>query len=149
MLKVVIDTNLLIDSEQDFYNYPSRIIDAVIAGQVEAFANRATLRENHLIAGQKIQDPNYLNKLRYFFEVVKPLEYSKKLSVVSEDSQDNKLVESALGAKADYLVTSDKHLLALGKYKGVRIVRPEEFWHIYEDRGNNLWQRWINNFIKT
>jgi putative PIN family toxin of toxin-antitoxin system len=146
VLKVVIDTNLLIDGAADFYSYCSRILDAVIAGQITAYANRATLRENRFITPKKITDSNYLNKLEFYFDSVRLVENSEK-AFASEDEQDNKLLESAAASKADYLITSDHHLLKLENYHGSRIVRPEEFWNIYQDKTSDGWKEWLRKFI--
>ena len=146
MLKIVIDTNALIDASDDFYHYANRIIDLVISGQVEAFANRSTLRENKLLAGRKISDEGYQKKLEYFFDVVKPAENIERLDVV-EDPEDNKILESAVGSRADYLITSDWHLLKLEKFEGVKIVTPAGFWRAYEDEGEG-WMKWMRNFIQ-
>ncbi|MEJ0021911.1 MAG: putative toxin-antitoxin system toxin component, PIN family [Candidatus Doudnabacteria bacterium] len=146
MLKVVIDTNLLIDGSEDFYNFGNRIIDLAISGNIEAYANKATLRENQFLAEKKIHDEGYLKKLKYFFDAVKPAESSAHLKVV-EDSEDDKILESAVSAGVDYLITSDHHLLKLGKFRGVRIVRPGAFWQIWEDEGEG-WKKWINSFLK-
>lgn len=146
MLKVVIDTNLLIDGASDFYHYGNRIIDLVIGGQIEAYANRSTLRENKLLADRKVTDEGYLKKLEYFFETIQPVPYIGRLDVV-EDAEDNKILESAVACNADYLITSDHHLLKIEKYKGIKIVRPSEFWSLYQDEGEG-WMNWMRNFIK-
>ncbi len=149
MLKIVLDTNALIDGSDDFYNYSSRIIDLVLAGQVEAYANHGTLRENRLLAQRKIHDGAYLRKLEYFFDLVKT---SPGLSlnggeVELEDQEDLKILESAVNSYADYLITSDRHLLKLGKFRRVKIVRPDAFWSIWEDEGDIGWSKWLRNFI--
>ena len=149
MYKVVIDTNSLIDAEGDAYNSSNRIIDQVIAGNIKAYANHATLRENKFITPKKLVDQNYLNKLAYFFDAVEKVENGPRLNVVTEDSQDNKILESAITARADYLITSDKHLLRIGKYKGVKIVRPTEFWNIFQDSTQDGWSNWLKNFINN
>ncbi|OGE87997.1 MAG: putative toxin-antitoxin system toxin component, PIN family [Candidatus Doudnabacteria bacterium RIFCSPLOWO2_02_FULL_49_13] len=146
MLKVVIDTNVLIDASEDYYRYANRILDLVIANQIMAYANRATLNENKFLARRKISDEGYLKKLEYFFEVVQPVATGEKLRIV-EDPEDDKILESAVASGADYLITSDLHLLKLEKYHGVRIVRPAEFWSIWEDEGEG-WVNWLSNFIK-
>lgn len=146
MLKIVLDTNLLIDGADDFYNYGSRIIDNVISGNLQAYANHATLRENKLLAQRKITDPKYLRRLEYFFDAVHPVESTQRLNA-AEDSEDNKILESAVAAKADYLITSDRHLLQLEKFRGVQIVRPAQFWSIWEDEGSG-WINWLTKFIK-
>jgi putative PIN family toxin of toxin-antitoxin system len=147
MLKIVLDTNALIDGSDDFYNYSSRIIDLVIADQVEAYANSGTLRENKLLAQRKIKDDAYLRKLEYFFDSVHPVDIRERLSVVEEDPEDNKILESAVNSNADYLITSDRHLLKLENYNGTRIVRPEIFWSIWEEEGEG-WGKWVKSFIK-
>ena len=148
MLKIVIDTNVLIDASEDFYRYANRIIDLVLAGSVSAYANRGTLRENKLLAQQKISDENYLRKLEYFFEAVLPVTSRSNLEVVTQDPEDNKILESAVAAQADYLITSDWHLLKLEKFQGVRIIRPAQFWSIWEEEGEGGWMKWVTNFIK-
>ena len=146
MLKVVIDTNLLIDGASDFYNYGNRIIDLVIGGQVEAYANSSTLRENKFLANKKIEDLGYTKKLEYFFATIKPIADIERLDVV-EDKEDNKILESAVASQADYLITSDRHLLKLEKYRGVKMISPSAFWRLYEDEGDVGWQSWLKKFI--
>ncbi len=145
MLKVVIDTNALIDASEDFYHYANRIIDLAIAGQIEAYANKKTLRENKFLVSKKVLDEGYLKKLEYFFDMVKPVAEMEALDVV-EDREDNKILESAVASHAEYLITSDKHLLKIEKYKGVRITTPAGFWRVWEDEGEG-WMKWMNNFI--
>lgn len=43
------------------------------------------------------------------------------------DSKDLQVLGTAITAKAEYLVTGDRHLLELKKYRGIRIVSPREF----------------------
>ena len=146
-MKVVIDTNLLIDGASDDYNYGNRIIDEVIAGKIEAFANTATIRENQLLSNRKINDENYLAKLNEFYGAIKPAgRVEERLHVVS-DPEDNKLVESAVASRADYIISSDKHLLDLGEFQGIKIVRPAEFWFAYQDATQDGWAEWVGKFL--
>lgn len=46
------------------------------------------------------------------------------------DPKDLPVLGTAIAAKAEYLVTGDRHLLDLKKYRGVRIVSPREFLQI-------------------
>jgi putative PIN family toxin of toxin-antitoxin system len=146
-MKIVIDTNLLIDGAADDYNYGNRIIDAVIAGRLEAYANRATVRENMLLSSRKITDQEYLQKLNDFFASIRHAPFVPERLRVVVDEEDNKLVESAVAARADYLISSDRHLLSLGEYEGIKIVTPAEFWNKYQDETEDGWSKWINNFM--
>jgi uncharacterized protein len=47
-----------------------------------------------------------------------------KLNVVSEDAEDNKIIECALAAGANVIVTGDRHLLEMGKFKKTKILAP-------------------------
>ena len=49
------------------------------------------------------------------------------VSVVSEDPDDDKYLAAAGGSLATFVVTGDRHLLAIGQYEGVRIVSPRTF----------------------
>ena len=146
-MKIVLDTNVLIDGFKDDYSYEKKIIDAVIAGEIEAFANRQTLQENKLISGQLINNEVYKKELNDFFAQVNWVVNRRQIRVV-EDSEDNKILESAVEAEAEYLVTSDNDLLTLKKYENVEIVNPSEFWVKYKDEGHDLWKQW-SNFIRN
>jgi putative PIN family toxin of toxin-antitoxin system len=50
-----------------------------------------------------------------------------EIRVVALDPKDDVIVATALQAKADFLVTGDRHLLSLGSHDGVRIVPPRQF----------------------
>jgi len=43
---------------------------------------------------------------------------------VLADEPDNRVLECAVAAKADYIVTGDRHLLELGSFRGCYIVTP-------------------------
>jgi hypothetical protein len=50
------------------------------------------------------------------------------------DSKDNKYLELALAAAAEFIVSSDDDLLALDPWRGIRIVTPAEFVRQVEAR---------------
>ena len=43
------------------------------------------------------------------------------------DPDDNKVLETAVVGKCDFLITGDKDLLTLGQYNKVKIVTPSQF----------------------
>jgi putative PIN family toxin of toxin-antitoxin system len=145
-MKIVLDTNVLINGFQDEFSYEKRIIDAVIAGEIESYANKQTLQENKLLTGQKIDSDEYRRQLNDLFAQINWVVNKRQIRIVS-DHQDNKILESAVEAKADYLITSDNDLLSLNKYRGVKIVTPAQFWTKHKDEGMDLWKQWTN-FIK-
>lgn len=140
-MKIVLDTNVLIDGLKDDHSYQKRIIDEVIAGNIEAFANKQTLQENKLLMKQLIDTPEYEREIDKLFAQINFVDRGKRLRVVRDD-EDNKILESAVESNSDYLITSDNDLLRLGKYKDVKIVSPAQFWIKYKDDGEDLWKQW-------
>ena len=65
------------------------------------------------------------NSLTQVAEVINP---KRSVSVVKEDEADNRILECAVEARADVLVTNDKrHLLPLRSFRGIKIVGLKEF----------------------
>lgn len=146
-MRVVLDTNILISGLKDEYSYEKRIIDEVIDGGIEAYANRQTLDENRLIARQLIDNPSYEQDLRNFFAQVNRVTNRHHIHVVRDD-EDNKILESAVESRAEYLITQDNDLLELREYEGVEIVTPQAFWARYKDEGMDRWKEWTQFVTK-
>ncbi|MBI4054080.1 MAG: PIN domain-containing protein [Candidatus Doudnabacteria bacterium] len=182
MYRVVIDTNLLIDAQNDDYSHAYRILDEVLAGRLMAVANRKTLEENRLISAKKVRDIALRDKLDNFFGLVNlvgrhldiargdlersrrgrrldiargDLERSRRgrrqerVGVRLEDPEDLKLVRAAVAGEADFLITSDHHLLKLERVNQTRVVTPRAFWTIYEEETKSGWRSWIKQFISS
>jgi predicted nucleic acid-binding protein len=62
--------------------------------------------------------------LRAITRVVQPTEH---LEAVPDDADDNKIIECAVAAGSEVVVTGDEHLLRLGSLRGIKIRRPAEF----------------------
>ncbi len=56
------------------------------------------------------------------------------LSVIADDPADNRYLEASLEGEVDYLVSGDEHLLGLGAYQGIQIIRPREFLTALKER---------------
>jgi uncharacterized protein len=54
---------------------------------------------------------------------------------VPGDPWDDPIVATAVAARADYLVTGDRHLLALGAYAGIRVLTPRELSDLLRSPG--------------
>ena len=58
-----------------------------------------------------------------------------QLDVVKEDPSDNRVLECAVSAGSDYIVTGDKDLLRLGRYDAIQIVSVSEFLNVGQGQG--------------
>ncbi|MEK7161934.1 MAG: putative toxin-antitoxin system toxin component, PIN family [Patescibacteria group bacterium] len=147
-MRIVLDTNVLINGFKDEYSFEKRIINEVVAGRVEAFANRQTLRENKLISSQLIENEAYQKDLQKLFSQINWVINKRQIKIV-RDPEDNKILESAAEAGAEYLITSDNDLLTLGQYQKIQIINPSQFWAKYKDDGIDLWKQWTKFISKT
>ncbi|HAH08269.1 MAG TPA: putative toxin-antitoxin system toxin component, PIN family [Elusimicrobia bacterium] len=135
LLRVVIDTNVLFSAvafPQD--SPPSRVLDLARTGRIEAFVSGFILKEleKNLFrkAGWDAERISTLRKkLKGFLWVIEP---ASRVRGVAGKEDDDRILECALDAKAEALVTgSMKHIRVLGEFQGVRILTPREFLDRY------------------
>jgi predicted nucleic acid-binding protein len=50
-----------------------------------------------------------------------------------DDPDDNVILDAAYSGKADYIVTGDKHLLALKEFKNTQIVTVKQMLNILDE----------------
>lgn len=54
---------------------------------------------------------------------------------VPDDPADSPILQAALAAGVDYVVTNDAHLLALSPYEGLRLLSMSDFRILLRERG--------------
>jgi len=147
MLRVVLDTNVLINADKGQFSYPKRILDLVLSGKLEAVITESVARENILLINRLVRDSRLKADLQDFFiraERVTPARVQAQI----EDKEDIKLLSAALGGRAQYLITEDRHLLDLDNFQGVTIVTPEQFWRLWEKGDQRqAWRDWTKNIL--
>lgn len=143
-MRVVLDTNVLIDGFSDDFCAESKLIDAVMEGEVTAVASHKMVKEYRLIMGRLIEDRSYRTKLENFFAMLEDTD-PETVDVVIDDEEDIKFLEAAIGGEADVVVTSDKHLLDVGDVDGVKILTPDEAWYRIQDEegGSQEWEGFV------
>ncbi len=52
---------------------------------------------------------------------------SRKIHLVKEDPDDDKIIECAVEGKAGFIITNDNHLLKLKEFEGIKIIKPKDF----------------------
>lgn len=56
---------------------------------------------------------------------------TQRISAVKEDKSDNRFLETAVASRAEYIITGDRHLLRLGSYKNISILKPKRFLEMF------------------
>lgn len=134
MVRVVLDTNLIVSSLVNPRTPPSRVmdffsrklIDVIVSVEIvleyRTVLTRPTVMGLHKRSSEEI-DELILGLEKHATQVF-PL---ASLYVVKGDPDDNKFIECAVAGGADFIISGDKHLLALGSYDGIQIVTPAMF----------------------
>ena len=112
-MKIILDTNVLIDAINDDFSHTWKIIDLVLQGKIEAVASEKILKEYKLIIQRNIKKEQDKQKLQDFIARVDVINVNKKLNIIPDDPEDEKFVECAVEANANYIISSDAHLLNL------------------------------------
>lgn len=125
---VTIDTNVYV-SALHFGGKPRALLEAVIDGRVNVAISAPILAEVRRILRDKFEwEENDLTEaetlIRGFSTLVEPDEV---LYVVEADPADNRVVECAVKSGSEFIVTGDKHLLALQRYVHISVVTVSEF----------------------
>lgn len=142
-MRVVIDTNILINAAGDESSHAFRILQEVIEGRLEAYATHQTMSENRQMLRKLVRDQEYRELLEEYFRKLNVTKVFKPVNVVA-DPEDNKLFESAAAAGAEYLISEDKEVLEVENYHGCQVVSPHDFWAVYNNGGddNSAWGDW-------
>ncbi len=129
MIKVVLDTNIIV-SAIVFGGKPRDIIYLIQEREIEAYVSpfilyelKEVLTKKFNFNDEKLKESEDL--IKESFIIISP---RTTVKLIKGYLIDNKILEVAVEAKADYLITGDKkHILKLKKIKKTKIVSAEEF----------------------
>ena len=133
-MDVVLDTNVVISALISPRGAPAQIYKAWQAGRFTYVTSPPLLDElaralsyariRKFLTWNDEERGEFLEALAYAAKLVIP---TIKLNVVSDDPDDDRVLEAAVTADVSHIVTGDRHLLALESYEHVEIVAPARF----------------------
>jgi putative PIN family toxin of toxin-antitoxin system len=127
--RVVLDTNVYISAIL-FGGKPRQVLEAAIKGIYSLYISENLIDELRSVLRRPKFDFNVqaveliIAELVSIAELVEPSSY---IDVIVDDPDDNRVLECATEANADYIVTGDSHLLRLLKYSHIKIIQVDEF----------------------
>ncbi len=126
---VVFDTNILIAALLSTNGNPFRCLALARIGQVESVTCQEILDEfaEKLILKFKFSQDMAAAAVEQVRNVSRLVEISTELKAVEADPDDDMVIECGVVGNATHIVTGDKHLLSLGSYQTIAIVRATEF----------------------
>ena len=129
MLKVVLDTNVLISAIL-FGGKPRQILEKAIRGEIRLCLSEPILEELKGVLQRSKFDYSpemiqfILTELMGIADFVNP---SETIDVVLEDPDDNRILECGVEAGANYIITGDSHLLKLSRYLNIEVLNVAAF----------------------
>lgn len=128
----VLDTNVLV-SAVAWRGAPHRLYHLCRTGQVQLATSPELINElGRVLRYPKLQLEEsdvtaFVGDVVHHARIVRP---STHLKVIEEDPDDNRVLECAVSAEADWVASGDAHLLDLGEFSGIPIKPPAEVLRI-------------------
>lgn len=128
-MKVVLDTNVLV-SGIFFSGPPFRILQAWRDRQIRLVLSQEIIAEyqrvGNELAGQfpDIDLAAFLELLTIHSELIAAPPHAGPVCIAPDD---DKFLACAWAARAGIVITGDKHLLSVGKYRGIEMLTPRRF----------------------
>lgn len=128
-MRVVLDTNVIVSG----LNFPGNerlVLELALRGRFELYLSNFILEEVAGVLERKFgwteeRSAQAINALRNAASIIEP---QQRPDVVQAGHPDNRVLECAAEAKAQYLVTGDrKHLMPLEQHQGASILNAPRF----------------------
>ncbi|HEY3374580.1 MAG TPA: putative toxin-antitoxin system toxin component, PIN family [Candidatus Aquicultor sp.] len=131
--KVVLDTNVLISALALISESSDQVIELARRGEIELCTSKPILAEFKRVLMLKFRysEAEADERLVLILKIATLVDPKVKLSEVKDDESDNRILECAFDAKAQFIVSGDKHLKNLKEFKSIKILPPSEFIRDY------------------
>jgi uncharacterized protein len=137
--RVTLDTNIYI-SALEFGGNPLRLLEMAIDGDIEVAISQPIINEVLRVLGDKFEwRPKELHEAEALIgSLAHEVRPKQALDVVRRDPADNRVLECAMEAKSDFIVSGDKDLLRLKSFGNTRIVKAVELIAMAARRSGRL-----------
>jgi len=125
--KIVFDTNILISSTLWGNSVAQKVLQKCIRENVQIFSSNEILEEFAKILKR---DFDYSSEeaekvISNTLQFITLIDTTTKAAIITEDPDDNKILECAIDSNSEVILTYDNHLLKLGEFSGIKIMKPE------------------------
>jgi len=129
MKSAVLDSNIFISAFL-FNGKQRKILEKALSGNFRIYSSEPIISEIRAV----LERPKFklsaeqikmiLSEIEFVCELVYP---SKIAQNICRDRDDHIILECAIEAKADYIITGDEDLLCLNPYQGIQIINSGKF----------------------
>jgi putative PIN family toxin of toxin-antitoxin system len=128
MLSVVLDTNVVVSGLLHQRGTPAAILDAATSKQFRCYISESLLDEYREVLTREYLGLNQRRAARFIGDLreVATFVVPRKKVTVARDPDDDRVMECALEAGADFIVTGNIRDFP-AQFHGVRVVTPRDF----------------------
>jgi putative PIN family toxin of toxin-antitoxin system len=135
-MKVYFDTNVYV-AEALLGETAEQIVDATERAAWRIFVSSYLVDELVRVIADKL---GFSSRLAYLtrqkvLRRARLVDPASSRHRVPQDPNDSPILQAALHAGADYLVSNDSHLLRLNPYEGLRIVSMADYYQLLVEEG--------------
>ncbi len=136
-IKLVLDTNIYISAIL-FGGIPEEILELARSSLIEVYISPAITAEITEVLRQKFGwgVERRREVLAELGEITRSVQSSNKTSIIKDDEADNRVLEAATSARADFIISGDEHLLRLERFEKAKIVSPRQFIELMSSKVN-------------
>jgi uncharacterized protein len=138
-MRIVLDTNVLISALVSNKGASAQNLARCRAGEIELLTSPDSIDELRRV----LTYPRIRKRLQYsedqidrfvaFLEQAAIVfDTSTQMPAITADADDDKFIALALAGEAQYIVSGDDHLLRLGHYQGITILKPAAFLLLWQ-----------------
>ena len=126
--KAVFDTNVYVSALITKGGRAEQAWLLAIRGRIEVYTSVPVMTEMAQKLREKFhwEDKQIRTAVKHITKIAKVVKPEVRLKILS-DEPDNRILECARYAGAEVIVTGDRHLLDLGSFEGIMIVRIADF----------------------
>jgi putative PIN family toxin of toxin-antitoxin system len=142
MIRVVLDTNVLVSALLTPDSPPAKILEFALEGRLRIIICPAIIREiglvfqyprlkktmqRHRVSSEEIEEAIF-----NILKVAIVTAGEKMVQGVSRDPADDLILSCAAEGQADFVISGDQDLTELGSFEGIRIMAPAAFLRLIE-----------------
>ncbi|MGO8990589.1 MAG: putative toxin-antitoxin system toxin component, PIN family [bacterium] len=139
MLKVVLDANIFVSAVLKPHSDLAKIFELVKEGKIRLILSNDILSEiRAVLLYPKIKQRHRRSpkEIEEFLQKTIPVSIiapgKMKVRAIEDDPADTKYLAAAAEAKADFIISGDRHLKDLRMFQGIRILEPSAFLKFVE-----------------
>jgi putative PIN family toxin of toxin-antitoxin system len=127
-VRAVFDTNIYVSAFAIPGGQAEAAVHQAIEGRLQLVISKAIVHELLDVLARKFErDSEELARVAVLLSDLAEVVNPRRRIDVLRDAADNRILECAVAARADVIVTGDKAMLDLGEYEGIRILALREF----------------------